>query len=717
MTSSCLKTADFYVAPEGCDRWSGRHAAPKANGSDGPFATLDKARRAVRALRKQNPRRRKPIVVCLRGGLYELAKTIEFTPADSGTELSPTIYAAYDGETPVISGGRSLSGWSLTRGGRWRLVLPEVRDAHWVFRQLFVNGQRRGRPRRPVRGYYRIARDVGPPVPDWPETGAGCRKIGYKGRQFRDDFDNPQDIDVVVIQSWTHVRAGLEKVDADNGVAYLSAATNSADRRRRLGKNMPYYLENVAEALREPGTFYLDRSTGQLTYIPVDGEEPTSAQVIAPYLDTCIQLHGNPKRRRWVQHVRFEGLTLAHCRMYRPPGGEFMRQSDVVVPSAFSAHGARHCEVRDSKICQTGGWGVEFGDGCRHCRVEGCEMVDLGAGGIKLGMSRMDEGSDTFGPGTTFPDDPETLSSHNVAHDNLIAGIGRVHPGGCGVWVGNTPDNTVTHNEIYDVYGIGISVGWLWSYTKETPAIRNEIGWNHIHKIGQGVMSDNGGIYTLSICPGTRLHHNLIHDVFARSYGGWGIYFDQATSRIRAEYNVVYRTMDGGFNQHWGKGNVVENNLFVDGLQFQLRRNNTRNAHSSFRFHRNIVAWQTGELLGLPEQVIGHGFDFEYNLYWPSRGQAFGFDGRTLEQWQKSGQDLKAVIGDPGFANPDADDYHMPADSVAVGLGIDINELNATLDKAGQIGAKRNRPLPQVGPTFPTIARPAEFGRRVDLEM
>jgi len=44
-------SATFYVAPQGNDQWSGRIATPSADGRDGPFATLERARDAVRQTR------------------------------------------------------------------------------------------------------------------------------------------------------------------------------------------------------------------------------------------------------------------------------------------------------------------------------------------------------------------------------------------------------------------------------------------------------------------------------------------------------------------------------------------------------------------------------------------------------------------------------------------------------------------------------------------
>jgi len=62
--------ADFFVSPQGQDRWSGR--VPNPNGNDGPFATVSRARDAVRGLLKSRKEPR-PVRVVLRGGTYFLA--------------------------------------------------------------------------------------------------------------------------------------------------------------------------------------------------------------------------------------------------------------------------------------------------------------------------------------------------------------------------------------------------------------------------------------------------------------------------------------------------------------------------------------------------------------------------------------------------------------------------------------------------------------------
>ena len=51
--SEAGKSADFYVAPNGNDQWSGTLAEPNSTNTDGPFASISRAQEAVRLLKSQ----------------------------------------------------------------------------------------------------------------------------------------------------------------------------------------------------------------------------------------------------------------------------------------------------------------------------------------------------------------------------------------------------------------------------------------------------------------------------------------------------------------------------------------------------------------------------------------------------------------------------------------------------------------------------------------
>ncbi|MCX7886543.1 MAG: right-handed parallel beta-helix repeat-containing protein, partial [Verrucomicrobiae bacterium] len=174
-------------------------------------------------------------------------------------------------------------------------------------------------------------------------------------------------------------------------------------------------------------------------------------------------------------------------------------------------------------------------------------------------------------------------------------------------------------------------VGWRWG-AGFSPAHHNLIADNHIHNIGQGVLSDLGGIYTLGESPGTVLRGNHIHDVSRARYGGWGIYFDEGTSNIVAEGNVVYRTQDAGFHQHYGGPNIVRSNLFAYGTNaaIQVSRQTQNNA---VHFERNrFLLLSTNVFAGdnLKAPLL-----FASNRYWQVEGKPIVFmRGEAIEQWR-----------------------------------------------------------------------------------
>ena len=138
----------LYVSPVGNDGWSGALAEPKPDLTDGPLATLVGARDAIRRLRAGGATER-PVEVRVRGGLYRPTEPIVFEPQDSGTELCPVAYVAYPGETPILSGGVPISGFTPWQGQVLRADLPADLGGPDGFRSLFVAGERHVRARYP----------------------------------------------------------------------------------------------------------------------------------------------------------------------------------------------------------------------------------------------------------------------------------------------------------------------------------------------------------------------------------------------------------------------------------------------------------------------------------------------------------------------------------------------------------------------------------------
>ncbi len=652
---------DLYVAPDGRDDWSGTLNAPNAEGTDGPFATFARAREAVQQLKAAQSGRETPIVVTLRGGVYFLDETLRFGPEDSGTAAAPIVYRAHGDERPVVSGGRAITNWTITPAGWWVADLPEVRRGSWDFSQLFVNDQRRFRPHLPRTGYYQIAQGIEPPA-----SSPGYDRFIYAEGDIDPKWANLYDIEAHVLHVWSPSRLRIRSVDPAERIVAFTGFTRGKAHYVALSPGFRYRLVNVKEALGEPGQWYLDRACGELTYIPMAGETPDNTVVIAPRLDRVVLIEGDVAGRKCVEHLRFEGLTFAHSNWNLPAEGESVPQAEIALGAAVTAVGARHIALERCAVRHTGGYAVAFGPGSKHNRLEGCELVDLGAGGVKIGYA----GPGQWGDAGRRPVDEEEVVSHITVRDCTIAHGGRLHPAAVGVWIGHSPHNTIEHNHIHDFYYTGISVGWTWGY-RDSHAHHNDIGWNHVHDIGQGVLSDMGGIYTLGVSPGTVVHHNVFHDIRAHGYGGWGLYTDEGSTHIHMHHNLVYRTDTGGFHQHYGRENRIENNIFAFARRFQLQRTRTED-HLSFTFERNIVYWDNDSPL-LESNWRDDGFRMDYNLYYHAKGKPVTFwEAKTLDQWRADrGQDEHSLVADPRFVDAEKGDFRLRPDSPALRLGFE----------------------------------------------
>jgi hypothetical protein len=649
----------FYLAPNGSDQWSGKSATPNRSRTDGPLATLPAALLAARTARTNAPG---GITILLRAGRYELAAPLVLTPEDSGASAAaPLTLAAYPGESPVLSGGRRVTGWQPTveNPAIWQTTIPDVRAGKWYFRSLFVRG-RATRARTPNAGsFFAMA---GARFADRPV------QFKFKPGDLQAAWANEPDAELVAYEKWTDFRQHIRRVDPEKQLVELSG--EAAPHTREDGAQ--YFVENTAGSLDAPGEWQLNRQTGVLRYWPRPGEDLSQTEVIVPRLNQLLQFKGDYVAQRPVKHVILRGLTFSHTDWSLPANGYTDPQAAVHIPGDVRGETMVDCAIEDCTFTQLAGYGVEFGRGCQRNRIVGCNLFDLGAGGIRIGET-----------GNANPSAFDANHSHIIT-DNHLRSLGRIFPPAVGVLILQSGTNRVAHNHIHDLYYTAVSVGWNWGY-QETPCRENKIEFNHLHDIGQRLLSDMGAVYTLGIQRGTVVHHNLIHDVNSYTYGGWGLYPDEGSTGILWENNVVYRTKSAGFHQHYGRENRVRNNIFAYGQEHQIMRSREE-PHTSFSFTHNLIYFDRGELLGSTWQ--NDHFVMDHNLYFDARPGAgpdqLKFAGATLAQWRARGHDTHSVIADPLFVAPQRDNFALRPGSPALKLGfqpIDLRTVGVRLKK------------------------------------
>lgn len=667
---------EFYVSPTGNDAWDGLTPASNSpNAASGPFRTLTRAGEAVKAVAALTPRRR--IEVFLRGGTYFLDAPWTLSPEFSGTSECPVIFAAYPGEIPIISGGTPITRWQQGEANGkpcWVADLPAVRDGKWFFSQLFVDGQRRHPTRLPKTGYYRFKGlgDQGNSGMNW---GNGPLYAEYFPGELK-EWQNPSDVKIVAQQLWFEMHHRIKHLDIAKGTVHFQTRCLGSliDEKNEFAR---YYVENVFEALADPGDWYLDRAAGKLYYLPLAGESWETTQVIASRLDRVLHVAGSADAP--LRHVRFENLRFQHADWTPPADWCGSVQAAFHVPGALLLDHAEYCVLYGCSVRHVAQYAIEVGTGCHENRIVACEMTDMGGGGVRINHQWLSPHDATVGDALSKATAPSLPSATTVSDCHIYDGT-KIYHSAIGVFVGNAGHNRILHNHVHHMHYTGVSLGWSWGYQDQSTVL-NRVEFNHIHHINwESYFSDNGGIYTLGVQPGGRIHNNLIHDVCSYGYGGDGIYPDEGSSDLIIENNVTYRIRHAGYSGHYGQDLIVRNNIFALAELNHVCPGLQEN-HRTAIFERNIVLWDQGVLGSSGSKLSGwpiHSSIFRDNLLWAS-GQPIIFqDGTTLADWQAIGQFANTIVADPGFDAPEDGVFTFPSNSPAIGMGfvpIDLSKV------------------------------------------
>jgi len=629
-----LAAATLYLAPSG---------PPNADGSARrPFTQVTPALVAARQLQSRAPG--EAVTLELSGGRYELSETLRLTPADSGLTLR-----ARASEAVILSGGRRVVGWqrNATQPGLWTVTLPEVRAGQWYFHQLFVNGERTQRARTPNTGYFQTAAAL--------STGSPI-ELSFKPGDLKPEWAHLPDARLVMLMKWTDLHLPILSVDA---TAHLATLPGEPRPHWMDEPDARYWVENVPDALDAPGEWYLDRATGVLRFLAPTGVNPNEAVVVAPRLREIVSVEGDAGGGRAVTGVKFLGLAFTDTDFEMPAKGMISPQSAVPMRGSFRVTHATGGVLEECTLQNLGGYALDLGRGAQHWQIRGNTLRSIAAGGVRIGE-----------PGDRETPPFDACHSHQVT-DNEIVQLGRIFAPGCGVIIFQSGTNRIAHNHIADLFYTGVSVGWNWGY-QDTPCRANVIEFNLVERAGQGKLSDMGGFYTLGPQPGTVIRNNIFRDVQSYRYGGWALYTDEGSTGIVVENNVAYRCKDAGFHQHYGRDNVIRNNLLAWNQNHSVMRTRVED-HRSFWFTNNVIIASSGTLLGSSWAGTTNQFWSDRNVWFDTRlGEdvtKYEFAGKPWNDWQARGQDQHSVIADPLLVDPQRPELGLKPESPAFRLG------------------------------------------------
>jgi parallel beta-helix repeat protein len=687
--------ADLYVAPNGDDTWSGTLPAPNAAGTDGPLATLGRARDALRALRGADGQRPGPRTVLVRGGRYYLAEALVLGPADSGTQQCPVTWQAWPGETPVLSGGRPVTGWQPYRGPILQAQLPQAKGGKWRSRQLFYRGQRQVRAR-------------------WPKLDPANPLYG--GWAFPESVDADRPFEAFRVHEGFLARPWAKPTEAEvnifTGYGWLNeiipvAAADPTTRTIVLQRRikdfdcLPWYwpvplnagsrfcVENVLEELTQPGEWCLDGEEGRLYFWPVGNISAAEVEVVVPRLRCLIDLHG----AAWV--------NLAGLCFTETLDGDNYHREGLDVGAMFNIAGLPYC-----------GEAVHLRQ-AEHCRIEGCHFDQVGGNAVYLEAHNLrhviarNRIRGCGANGVVLAGDRFHHPFGNRVEDNDIADTGVFNKYTAGVFLGIGDGNLVRHNRIERVPHHAINLA-------DNPHGRNVIEYNWIRFADQEI-SDSGAINSWMEKPvdpnaqrcGHIIRFNYIADTLgcearagqvgrmgAHGAPATGIYLDNQTSHCLVYGNIVVRAGNAGIVVHMGKNNLIENNIIVDcpiGVLFQ------EPVARGLEYYRRFLGYMTGNLVlrnivcpaagtrrylaldGWTERLLA---DCDGNLIAPVAAedgagpivdlepfQADKHQELALDQWRGMGYDVRTVVAEPLFVDPAHDDFRLQPASPALALG------------------------------------------------
>ncbi len=531
-----VSAGEIYLSPDGNDDAAGTAVAP--------LRTLARAAKAV-ATSEPGPGK-EPITVVIRGGRYEVRKTLTFGKEFSGTKENPIRFQAAKGEVPVFDAGIGLDlstaqvveGRSvlerLATGARGEVYSLRVSDAAIRMAlasasvrcsidsrmmtlarypnvgfghidrivdkgEIYAQGRTQGEPPKwsveaPIGGRFTL---LGKDISAWGNEYSHVKKAGLTGYLSYD---------------WYRER---------HAVAFIQDGEIQLGAYSRYGVISPHkvprriIVSNLLCELDTPGEFYFDEAEATLYFIP-----PASLNE-----NSRLSIWGGPGLARFsgAAFVTLEGVVIEGVGSGK--AGVLIQDSSRVVLAG--------CTLRNSSRPAV------VIEGGHRCGLRSCDLYDV-AHHLSLGGGNVRK--------------LESASNFAVnCHFTQIAAsdyYGRIRLSG----VGNVFRNNLVHNFPGQAMVFG--------------DCDHRIELNEFFNIGfeEG---DGGAIYSGAAMWswGNVIRNNFLHHLMClpQAHPRGGIYPDDLDQGETIEGNVFYKAAHRAVLLNGGAGQHVRNNLFLKG--------------------------------------------------------------------------------------------------------------------------------------------------------
>ncbi|HEY5228458.1 MAG TPA: right-handed parallel beta-helix repeat-containing protein [Opitutaceae bacterium] len=551
---------DLYVSTSGSDANSGTSAAP--------FATINQARVAVRALAGTSGLPAGGVSVWIHGGYYNQAAPLAFDSADSGTSSNPVNYSAFPGELVFVTGAQALNPaafavvtssspvWSRidpsAQGNLYSVSLPALGITNYgtiksggfgltvsSALELFCNGQPMTLGR-------------------WPNAGQPYARTTsvQSGTQFTLSGTRPlrwtQAPDI-----WFHGLWNTTWADYQLSVSSMNTSTgaftvSSAPLEFGIGANQPFYAFNLLEEIDAPGEYYVDRTSGILYFwppVPLSGSTLQASMLEA----ALVQLNS-------ASYVTFRNITFEASRgpLLQVSSGTgsgavgclFRNSGQYAVSISGTSNGLEQCEIADS-----GEDGVIVSGGVRSSLTAGNNYV------TNCRIHRAGRLSWAYHPGINLNDGCGNLVAHNLG-DEL--------PHSAVLVTGN--DHVIEYNEISRACQFTSDVGAIYS-GRDWGYRGNVIDGNFVHHIqGSTEGSNIHGVFLDDLMSSAQVTGNVFFDVSGAAIACGGGRDNIMTNNIIGQCGI------GHFNGDYARSSVdnvpgdsfnLLGRLAAEGIQYQ----------------------------------------------------------------------------------------------------------------------------------------------------
>lgn len=532
--------SSYYVSPNGNDAWSGSLESPNDTDSDGPFLTIGRARDQIRS-RLQEPQT-EDIIVYIRDGTYHLDEPLVFRETDSGQSGFQVIYRNYLDETPVISGGVTLTDWESYDENIYTTTVSHD------FAALFENDLTGVLARHPNQDSEIIN----------PGSNVYMKVAGlYEGHEYEGFYFDPStfpvlsETDTLELRIWNGGHVGehhwrsylgpVRQLSYEDNILLAELDGITPDSYNALGPGTDYYIQNALELLDQPGEFYLEGTT--LYYWPhqLPIEEQT---IVAPALKTILTISGSSTVP--AENIIFQGLVIQHT------DREPYLWANSNSAAAIFLENAEKITIRGNRIHNIGGRGIlGIGNNLDHITVESNLIYNIGDTAVQFNGWGESE-----------------LNRHHSILNNHIHHIGLISPHALGLFLNVSSHNRVAHNLFHNIPNAAINISGRWS-TDNHGSKGNLIEFNEFHTVTLD-FQDMGLIYLGYAGPDNQIVNNYFHDSFIPFSFGGGIYMDEYADGTTIKKNLIEHLQQDGNGYLIGlieAGDIetqVQNNIFTN---------------------------------------------------------------------------------------------------------------------------------------------------------